>query len=717
MTESSSIKTSQTGRGITGRIVLNGRDFTVPALIAGLLLVSISVRGLTPEGYSFPDTLANVVDFAGAVNDAETWLKDNLVVFTRAISGFMGYCLESVEEFLWIAPWPAVLLALALPSFSYGGLRLGLFALAGVLSWGLFGMWEPAMSTLALMGVSVLFSVAAGVATGVLCARSDRTQAVVNPILDTMQTMPAFVYLIPSIFFFGIGGPSAAVAIVIYAIPPVIRLTNLGIRQVPPTMTEVADAYGSTPRQKLWKVQIPQALPSIMLGINQTIMMALGLCVLATFIGAGGMGEEVWEALRRLKVGWALEGGLCIVFMAIIFDRMSFAMSQPARSAGPASPDNLEFRLFPQSWDSLWMARSIEAGIDKIWRLVRGMSEIAAGLLAASVSSLRPVFGANFTLSAAAQIRRRAGLVSGCLLLIAILAWDAWVLPIGSFPAGWDISIREPTDAAVAWLTVNPAFIAFTKGLRAFIYLYLLNPLDKFFVGLPWWYVLAVFFLIGWLSVGKMFAIVSVLAFLFTGFADLWAITMYTLASTITAVGVCVVLGLPIGIFAAYSRSFDSVIRPILDAMQTMPAFVYLVPVLMFFGGNPVTAIIATVIYAIPPMIRMTILGLRQVPESVTEVSGSFGATGFQTLIKLKLPMASPSIMLGVNQSVVMALAMQVITPLVAGLGLGKEVFHAMNVADTGRGLIAGIGIVLLAIVLDRLTQGWTKKQREALGL
>jgi ABC-type proline/glycine betaine transport system permease subunit len=151
--------------------------------------------------------------------------------------------------------------------------------------------------------------------------------------------------------------------------------------------------------------------------------------------------------------------------------------------------------------------------------------------------------------------------------------------------------------------------------------------------------------------------------------------------------------------------------------MQTMPAFVYLIPVLMFFGGNPVTAMIATVIYAVPPMIRMTILGLRELPNEVNEVTSAFGSTSLQSLVKVKLPMASPAIMLGVNQAVIMALAMQVITPLVAGLGLGKEVFHGMSLADTGRGLVAGCGIVLLAIVLDRLTQAWTRNQREALGL
>jgi glycine betaine/proline transport system permease protein len=224
-------------------------------------------------------------------------------------------------------------------------------------------------------------------------------------------------------------------------------------------------------------------------------------------------------------------------------------------------------------------------------------------------------------------------------------------------------------------------------------------------------------FLIVWRSAGLAFAVTTVAALTFTALSGLWAITMYTMASTIAAVVVCIMIGLPLGVAAAYNRPLDAILRPILDTMQTMPTFVYLIPALMFFGGNPVTAIIATVIYAVPPMIRMTTLGLRQLPPEINEVANAFGSTGLQSLIKVKLPMASPSIILGVNQAVVMALAMQVITPLVGGLGLGKEVFHAMNLANTGKGLVAGIGIVLLAIVLDRLTQAWTRNQRQALGL
>ena len=182
--------------------------------------------------------------------------------------------------------------------------------------------------------------------------------------------------------------------------------------------------------------------------------------------------------------------------------------------------------------------------------------------------------------------------------------------------------------------------------------------------------------LIVWRSVGLGFAIVTTVALFFVGAADLWTITMYTLAGTTVSVVICMVIGIPLGIAAAHSRVWDAIQRPVLDTMQTMPAFVYLIPVLFFFGGNPTTAIIATVIYALPPMIRLTTLGIGQIPLEIDEVARSFGSRTLQTLTKVKFPLAIPSIMLGVNQTVIMALAMQAITPLVAGLGLGKEVLR-----------------------------------------
>ena len=246
---------------------------------------------------------------------------------------------------------------LVIPSFAFGGLRLALLVLFGVLFWGAVDLWDSSMETLALMGLSVFLSVIVGVILGVLCGLSNRFERGMKPVLDTMQVMPAFVYLIPAMFFFGIGGAPAILATMIYSMPPIIRLTNLGIRQVPSETIETATAFGSNKLQTLFKVQVPLALPSIMMGVNQTIMMALALVVLATFIGAQGLGSEIWVAIRKLDVGWAMEGGLCVLLMAIMFDRFGKALSKEAVTL---PSDSQRFYLLPQTWDIYPIARIIE---------------------------------------------------------------------------------------------------------------------------------------------------------------------------------------------------------------------------------------------------------------------------------------------------------------------------------------------------------------------
>ena len=212
---------------------------------------------------------------------------------------------------------------------------------------------------------------------------------------------------------------------------------------------------------------------------------------------------------------------------------------------------------------------------------------------------------------------------------------------MNSFPSDWELSFREPVDFAINWLTVNPTFIGITKFIRSTIFLYFLDPLDSFLSGLPWWYVMGILGLIVWKSTTLKFALITTAFLVFLAAAGLWEISMFTLAGTSVSVGICMLVGVPLGVLAAYSRPIDAVLRPILDTMQTMPAFVYLIPALFFFGGNKTTAVIATVIYAIPPVIRLTTLGLRQLPPEVDEVAGSFGSGTLQTLFKVKLPMSA----------------------------------------------------------------------------
>ena len=298
-------------------------------IFLGALWLSIQSEGQS----KFPKSVTDEFTFTAWVNDGEDYLKKNYRWITKIIASYIKTGYYFLEDFLIESPWLLIASILFLPCLIAGGLRLGLYSLFVIYFWGAVGMWDESLQTLALMGLSVVLCVFFGVLLGVLCSQSDRFENFMKPILDTMQVMPAFVYLFPALFFFGIGGAPAILATMIYAMPPVIRLTNAGIRQVSEQIIESATSFGSSRLQLLFKIKIPLSLPSIMMGINQVIMMALALVVLACFIGAEGIGGQVWLAIRNLDVGWAMEGGLCILFMAIMFDRFLslIHISEPTR--------------------------------------------------------------------------------------------------------------------------------------------------------------------------------------------------------------------------------------------------------------------------------------------------------------------------------------------------------------------------------------------------
>jgi len=233
------------------------------------------------------------------------------------------------EKLLLNSPWWAVLAVLiVLVYVASRSWKLSLGVFASFLLIGYFGMWENTMRTLSIITVCTMLSIAVGIPVGITMARSDRVQAVVTPILDIMQTMPAFVYLIPVVMLLGIGKVPGVIAVVIYAIPPVIRLTNLGIRLVDKEVLEAAAAYGATPSQRLWGVQLPLAMPTIMAGINQTIMMALAMVVIASMIGVKGLGQPVLKSITNQYFTMGLFNGLAIVALAIMFDRVSQAYAR-----------------------------------------------------------------------------------------------------------------------------------------------------------------------------------------------------------------------------------------------------------------------------------------------------------------------------------------------------------------------------------------------------
>jgi len=692
----------------------NYQNLIIPVLTFIALLFSIWLVFQSEDVSEFPVFITDSFTFTAWVNQGEDFLKDNIKVYTRAVAGYVKELYWMLEDFLLDSSWVFVVALLLIPSLAFGGIKLGLLVLFGTMYWGMVGLWGSAMETLALMGLSVFLSVLVGVILGIFCALSDRFERNMKPALDVMQVMPAFVYLIPAMFFFGIGGAPAILATMIYSMPPIIRLTNLGIRQVPNETIETAISFGSTKRQVLFKVQIPLALPSIMMGVNQTIMMALALVVLATFIGAQGLGSDIWVSIKKLEVGAALEGGFCVLLMAIMFDRFGKAVS---RETVTLPVDSQKFYLLPQTWDIYPVARQIEMPLMYIHIAVAFIFSSIIRIFSFVINLVVSLFNKDYGSLIEQFINARYFMFSGIFILLGIIYYDSNIATIGSFPDSWNLSIRDEIAAGVKSLTVNPTFIEITRSIRATVVIYLLRPLDTYLTYLPYWFTIGALVLMSWKAVGLRFAIVTAFLLAFIGACNIWTEAMITLSSVLISVLLCFVIGVPIGIIASYSKRFQNINEVILDAMQTLPYFCYLVPVLMFFGGGSFSALLATIIYAIPPIIRLTVLGLSQVSTTYSEVSRSFGGSTLQTLSKIKFPLAVPSLVMGFNQTVMMAFAMQIVTPLIGGKGLGLEVFNGLARSDTGRALAAGIGICLLAMIIDRISLAYTKKQRDALGL
>ncbi|MBX3010295.1 MAG: ABC transporter permease subunit [Caldilineaceae bacterium] len=637
-----------------------------------LLLLAVGWQRLFPESIVFPEGWN--LGLRAPLDAFQSWVIGNRATHPLFVYGFRPFSvvietvLRAIESVLLWLPWPVHFILLYAIGYKAGGHRLGLLAAGGLLLMGLFGLWQASMETFALMGVAVNVTLLIGIPLGILAARSPRVETLLRPLLDAMQTLPAFVYLIPVVLFFGIARTPSVIATVIYALPPVIRLTTLGIRQVAPEAIEAADAFGSTAGQKLRKVQLPLALPSILLGINQSIMMALGIVVIAALIGAKGLGQEVLDGLQRLRVGQALEAGLAIVLMAIIFDRISYGFSRASLPGGLQRTAKAPTHLF-----------------DNVQQNVPAML-------------LHYVYWSSIVI---------------VILALVFVDMDSGLLR--GFPASWQLSIREPVDAAVRWLRDNLYQVGTlpigTGPFSDFVIIYILNPVRAFFTTfLPWPCVILLFTLLGHQAGGWRLALFAGFSLFLLGWLGMWQPSMDTLSQVLVAVLLTVASGIPLGIWAARNTVVEASLRPLLDFLQTIPPFVYLVPVIMLFHVGRVPGIVASVLYALPPIIRLTNLGIRQVPAATIEAADAFGATPQQKLLKVQLPLARATILMGINQAVMMVLAMVIIAGLVGGGALGFEAVTGLARNQLGRGLEAGLAIVLLAMVLDRITQGWAQQ-------
>jgi glycine betaine/proline transport system permease protein len=465
-----------------------------------------------------------------------------------------------------------------------------------------------------------------------------------------MQTMPTFVYLAPLTLVFLIGPASAVIATLIYAAPPVIRIPAHGIRQVPTDTLEAAESLGSTKTQRLGKVMLPMAKRTIVIGINQTIMAALSMVTIAALIDAPGLGRVVLRSLQSLDVGTAFNAGLSIVVMAIVLDRVTTAASVRAE-----------------------------------------LARRNAGSLSQRIR--RPALIAGAVVSAI------------CVYLSYTYVWAA------DFPSKPDLGgpISRGMTSATNWVQLHLSDA--TNAVKDVATNHALNPLQTLFTDSPWWLVCAV--IVGLAAVvGSVRAAITAASCLALIIATgLWSDTMTTLAATLVATVVVMILGLVLGVWMGRSPAADRIVRPLLDAAQTMPSFVYLVPFVALFAASRFTGIAAAIVYAAPIAIKIVADGIAGVSKTTVEAATAAGSSRWQIITKVQLPMSLRTVALAANQGLIYVLSMVVVGGLVGGGALGYDVVAGFRQNSLfGKGLAAGLAIVLLGIMLDRVTQSVARR-------
>jgi glycine betaine/proline transport system permease protein len=674
-------------------------------LAAGLAVLAIFVlsrkymylAGVEPE---------QAIPVAAWVKAAMSWFTDHTRSAFRGVTWLLAWPLGWVRSALQWLPWPSAVLLCTLLGFVAGGWRLAAFCGVALLYMVVVGYWEETTYTLALAGVAVPISVLAGLFIGILGYRSKAARRLIEPCLDLMQTVPTFAYLIPILVLFGIGPVVGMIASAIYAVPPMVRNVMLGLERVPTEIVESAAMSGSTPRQLLWWVQIPTAMPAILIGVNQTIMAGLSMVVIAAMVGgAPDIGLEVFNTMKKAQFGESILAGLVIALLAMVIDRIS-----------------------------------------------RGLADRRVGFLSGGRRFPRRVVG--------------GACVAIVLLSLAVVIWPN----LRQYPDAWVVYPAQALNNALEWFTVT--FFAVTSAIKTWFVFYLLLPLKIGLVdtvrprywgfemgpaastvyallvavtagaltylstwragvgivvigivyyfgttGIPWPAVVLIVSLLAYQTGGWRIVALAVAGLLFIALTGLWESAMVSIQLCGAAVLIAFLVGSGLGVWAALNDRVSTFLRPINDTLQTIPIFVFLIPAVMVFLVGEFTALIAVIMYSIVPSIRYTEHGIRNVRADTIEAARAFGATNRQILSQVQLPLALPEIMLGLNQTIMMGLAMVIVAALVGAKGLGQEVMVALTWADTGRGVVSGLSVALIAIVTDRIIQSWSRRRKIALGM
>jgi glycine betaine/proline transport system permease protein len=617
-----------------------------------------------------------------SIDDYET--KPLFREITRAVSGFLLVIIEFVRELMlggtktvvaftswdfidenpWARlpglPWTVVAGWAVVLGYQLQGRGLAVLAGFATVYIAVFGQWEPSMQTLSFVLVAAPVAVVLGLALGIWSYRSRAVEAALNPLLNVAQTMPHYSYLVPVIVLFGVGDHAAAIATIIFATPPMVRLTLLGLKNVPADVVEAGMMSGCTGFQLMFRVLIPTAKRDVLIGVNQVVMLCLAMTVIASFIGAQGLGSNLMIALNSLRIGTGIEIGVCIVLIAVLLDKMSLA----------------------------WAHKQTDYFADHSFVRRHRVSLLLLAIL----------------------------IVGAVLAYIGSFLFEESRNFLYIIPHNKGITTAPYWQAAVDW-TWDTFFFAL-KSFNEFLITQVLFRMRDYYLAMP---VVATFVLImgiAYILAGIRSALIVGGYLLFIALSAYWDRALITAYMASFAVIVSAVIGITVGSLCAQSPIASRAILLVCDFLQTFPSFIYLIPVIMLFGITDTSVIIAAVVYATVPATRYTVEGLRGVPSVLHDAGSMSGVSRLQRWISIELPLAFPHIMLGVNQTVIFALFMVIIGAFIGTTDLGQLILKAISEPQgTGIGLTLGLCVAFLGLATDQIIRTWANKRKALLGL
>lgn len=674
--------------------------------IIAITLLSIYLQGQWKWMAQYPKDM--VIPLADWLSFGMDWVIQTTGWFFMGISWILEWPIKGVRWCLQILPWSVSVFLFVVVAYASSGLRLAIFTALACCYMLMIGYWVESLNTLSLVAISVPLAILCGFGFGVWGYFSKRAERVIMPMLDIFQTVPTFAYLLPILMLFGFGTVVGLIASVLYSFPPMVRNTIVGLRAVSSEVIESGLMAGATPSQLFWQVRVPSAWRQLLLGVNQATMASLSMVIIASIIGGtADIGWEVLTAIRKAQFGESLLAGLVIALMAMVIDRITAGLANRSDAYVLKETNFVARRRY-------WIIALL--GAVAFFGLARGIDGLNTW---PSDFEWNPAGILNDALTyVVVNYRSEIESIKTFAFFFVMLPTKIGLKGTVS-PFTWGFSLTMVHKIAYVVLMLGLAFYLSRRwSVNAGIFVLLFAIFYYFgLTGLPWPALLLIYSYGAYQVGGVRLGFGTLLGLGFIVITGIWSEAMLSVYVCGIAVVISFALGSAIGIWAAHNETVSAVVRPINDTLQTMPLFVILIPFVMLFKIGDFTALLAIIAYAIVPAIRYSEHGLRNVPETVVEAAQMMGSTQSQMLWQVKIPLALPIMMLGLNQTIMYGIAMLVIAALVGTNGLEQVVYIGLSDGNFGVGIIAGVAMAIIAIIIDRVTRAISAKRSLELGL